>query len=138
MTPDTKEEKQTSSQLKTGRRKASVARVMIKAGTGKITVNGRDYMEYFPRTFLQIFVREPFEVTQPKGKLDTVARVNGGGIAGQAGALRHGMARALLADDLNRRLPLRQAGFLTRDSRTKERKKYGQKGARKRFQWTKR
>jgi small subunit ribosomal protein S9 len=138
MTPDTQEEKKTDSPLRTGRRKNSVARVALKPGTGRITVNGRDYADYFPRMSLQILIREPFEVTQTKEKFDCVARVAGGGIAGQAGALRHGMARALLAEDVNFRLALRQAGFLTRDPRAKERKKYGLKGARKRFQWTKR
>lgn len=110
----------------------------LKPGTGQITVNGRNFKDYFPRLSLQTSVQEPFEVTQTKERFDCVALVAGGGISGQAGALRHGLARALLVQDESFRPTLRKAGFLTRDARTKERKKYGQKGARKRFQWTKR
>ncbi len=124
--------------LISGRRKRAVAKVNLKPGTGKMFVNGRPAEEYFPRLSLQIMVREPFAVTQTAQKFDCVARVSGGGIAGQAGALRHGLAKALCVTDETHRPALRKSGFLTRDSRVRERKKYGQKGARKRFQWTKR
>ncbi len=124
--------------LVTGRRKEAVARVQLKPGTGRVIVNGRKLEDYFPRLALQVLVRQPLEATQTIGRFDCVARIAGGGIAGQAGALRHGLARALSAADEGFRKILRSSGFLTRDSRTKERKKYGQKGARKRFQWTKR
>lgn len=110
----------------------------LKPGTGQITVNGRNFTDYFPRLSLQAHIREPLEATQSKERFDCVARIAGGGIAGQAGALRHGLARALVALDASMRPTLRRGGFLTRDPRTKERKKYGRKGARKRFQWTKR
>lgn len=124
--------------MATGRRKQAVARVQLKAGTGRILVNGRNLEEYFPRPSLQALIREPLKVTQTLGKFDCIARVAGGGIAGQAGALRHGLARALGATDENLRVQLRKTTLLTRDPRVRERKKYGQKGARKRFQWTKR
>lgn len=124
--------------LATGRRKEAVARVMLKAGTGRILINGRKLEEYFPRPSLQSWVREPLEVTQTASRFDCIARVAGGGISGQAGALRHGLARALLSADSSWKKALRSAHLLTRDARVKERKKYGQKGARKRFQWTKR
>ncbi len=124
--------------MATGRRKEAVARVQLKPGTGRIIVNGRDMEEYFPRISLQTLIREPFKATQTLGRFDCIAHVAGGGIAGQAGALRHGVARALSATDENLRLLLRKTSLLTRDSRVRERKKYGQKGARKRFQWTKR
>ena len=122
----------------TGRRKSAIARVILKPGTGRILVNGRTVEDYFPRLTLQTFVREPLVVTQVAAKFDCVARVNGGGLAGQAGAIRLGLARALCVVDETFRPLLRKSSFLTRDARVRERKKYGQKGARKRFQWTKR
>lgn len=124
--------------ITTGRRKEAVARVILKPGSGKITVNGKAMETYFPRLSLQTTIREPLAVTQTAQRFDCVARVEGGGIAGQADALRHGLARALVAAESATKPSLRKAGLLTRDPRTKERKKYGQKGARKRFQWTKR
>ena len=128
----------TTNTISAGRRKSAVARVYLKPGSGRITINGRTIENYFPRLSLQVYIREPLVATQTLEKFDTFARVNGGGLAGQAGAVRHGVARALLTADLALRPTLRKAGFLTRDSRVRERKKYGQKGARKRFQWTKR
>ncbi len=122
----------------TGRRKSAIARVILKPGTGRILVNGRTVEDYFPRLTLQTFVREPLVVTQVAAKFDCVARVTGGGLAGQAGAIRLGLARALCVVDETFRPLLRKSSFLTRDARVRERKKYGQKGARKRFQWTKR
>ncbi len=124
--------------LTTGKRKEAVAKVRLRPGKGMILVNGRTVEDYFPRITLQVMIREPFVATQTLGKFDCVARINGGGISGQAGALRHGVAKALLVTDESLRAVLRKAGLLTRDSRVRERKKYGQKGARKRFQWTKR
>ncbi len=124
--------------LTTGKRKEAVAKVRLRPGKGLFLVNGRTIENYFPRITLQTMIREPFLATQTIEKFDCVARVNGGGIAGQAGALRHGIAKALLTADESLKPVLRKAGFLTRDSRVRERKKYGQKGARKRFQWTKR
>lgn len=124
--------------LSTGRRKEAVAKVMLKPGTGQIRVNGRTLEGYFTRLSLQAIVKEPLTATQTEQKYDCVAQVLGGGVAGQAGALRHGLARALCQVDETLRPPLRKSGLLTRDPRSKERKKYGQKGARKRFQWTKR
>lgn len=124
--------------MSTGRRKEAVAQVKLKAGTGQILVNGRGLKDYFPRISLQVLVQEPLEATQTVGKYDCVAQVSGGGISGQAGALRHGLARALSTTDTSLRPILRKSGFLSRDPRSRERKKYGQKGARKRFQWTKR
>ncbi len=121
-----------------GRRKEAVAKVALKPGNGQILVNGRRMEEYFPRLALQALVREPFIATQTLQKFDCLARVAGGGLSGQAGALRHGLARALSQADQAFRPMLRKGGLLTRDPRAKERKKYGQKGARKRFQWTKR
>lgn len=122
----------------TGRRKSAIARVILKPGTGRILINGRTVEDYFPRLTLQTFVREPLVVTQVAAKFDCVARVAGGGLAGQAGAIRLGLARALCVVDETFRPLLRKSSFLTRDARVRERKKYGQKGARKRFQWTKR
>ena len=122
----------------TGRRKEAVARVQLKSGQGRMAVNGRSLEQYFPRPTLQMIIRQPFEATQTLNRYDCVAHVHGGGLSGQAGALRHGIARALSQADQTLRVTLRKAGFLTRDPRAKERKKYGQKGARKRFQWTKR
>ena len=124
--------------IATGRRKEAVAKIFLRPGSGRILVNGRSMEEYFPRPALQYLVREPLVLTQTLGKFDCVAKVSGGGQAGQAGALRHGLARALAQTDQVLRPTLRKSGLLTRDPRAKERKKYGQKGARKRFQWTKR
>ncbi|MBR3181427.1 MAG: 30S ribosomal protein S9 [Eggerthellaceae bacterium] len=121
----------------TGRRKNAIARVRLVPGTGKVTVNGREAMDYFGRQALIDSFMEPFKVTDTEGHFDVIARLNGGGIAGQAGALRHGISRALLeAGDY--RPELKKAGFLTRDPRMVERKKYGLKKARKRPQFSKR
>lgn len=122
----------------TGRRKRSLARVRLKAGSGKVSVNGRTVEEYFARETSTMLVKQPFEATETLDKFDVFAKVSGGGTSGQAGALRHGIARALLAYDPDLRAALRKGGFLTRDPRMKERKKYGQKGARARFQFSKR
>lgn len=124
--------------LGTGRRKTSVARVRLAVGSGKITVNGRAFETYFPTDTLRSTVTEPFSATETLGKYDARVNVAGGGQTGQAGAVRHGIARALLEADLNFRAVLKSEGLLTRDSRMKERKKYGQPGARKRFQFSKR
>ena len=123
----------------TGRRKSSVARVRIVPGTGVITVNGRDIDDYFGLETLKLVVRQPFNVTNTLGKFDVICKVNGGGISGQAGAVRHGIARALTqADEAAYRPSLKKAGLLTRDPRMKERKKYGLKGARRAPQFSKR
>lgn len=122
----------------TGRRKESKARVFLLPGSGQITINKRSVDNYFPRETLRMVLREPLEITQTANKFDVVANVEGGGVSGQAGAVRLGIARALLKADSNFRSVLRNSGLLTRDPRMRERKKYGQKGARKRFQWTKR
>ncbi len=123
----------------TGRRKSSTARVHVfEGGTGNITINGRDIDEYFGLETLKMLVRQPFEVTGNDGKMDVEATVAGGGVTGQAGALRHGIARALLQVNPEYRTPLKQAGLLTRDPRMKERKKYGLKAARKAPQFSKR
>ena len=122
----------------TGRRKKSVARVRIYPGSGEITINGRSIDEYFGLETLKLIVNQPFGVTGTTGKFDIVANVTGGGISGQAGAIRHGVARALLAADANYRPALKAAGFLTRDPRMKERKKYGLKAARRAPQFSKR
>lgn len=122
----------------TGRRKSSVARVRLYPGTGKITINDRDIDDYFGLETLKLIVRQPFEVTELTGKFDLVCRVEGGGVSGQAGAIRHGAARALLEYDPALRPALKKAGFLTRDQRMKERKKPGLKGARKAPQFSKR
>jgi len=125
--------------LGTGRRKSSVARVRLLPGTGKVTVNKKDLNDYFPTELLKQEVVRPFSVAGAEGKFDVIALVNGGGLTGQAGALRHGISRALLeADSEAYRAPLKAAGFLTRDSRMKERKKYGLKKARKASQFSKR
>jgi small subunit ribosomal protein S9 len=129
---------QTQEFLGTGRRKTSVARVRIAAGAGKITVNGRAFETYFPTDQLRGVVSAPLIRTDTATKYDVNVNVSGGGPAGQAGATRHGIARALLEVDINLRPVLKADGFLTRDSRMKERKKYGQPGARKRFQFSKR
>ena len=123
----------------TGRRKSSVARVhLFPNGTGKITVNGRDIEEYFGLETLKMVVRQPLNATNTLGKVDIVATVEGGGVSGQAGALRHGISRALLLVNPEFRPILKKAGFLTRDPRMKERKKYGLKGARRAPQFSKR
>jgi small subunit ribosomal protein S9 len=122
----------------TGKRKTSVARVRMKLGTGQILVNGRTLEEYFPRETLQLQARQPLEAANVSGTFDVHATLSGGGIAGQAGALRHGIARALEKTDGTLRPVLKRNGFLTRDARKKERKKYGQRGARARFQFSKR
>ena len=122
----------------TGRRKNSVARVRVYNGTGVITINGRDIDDYFGLETLKLIVRQPLAVAEADGKFDIVVRVGGGGVSGQAGAIRHGLARALLQYDENLRPALKKAGFLTRDPRMKERKKYGLKAARRAPQFSKR
>ena len=124
--------------LGTGRRKTAIARVRLAAGTGKITVNGRAFETYFPLDTLRSTVSLPLTVTATSDKLDVRINVVGGGPNGQAGAVRHGISRALLKFDANLRPALKAEGFLTRDPRMRERKKYGQPGARKRFQFSKR
>ena len=128
----------TTSQYATGKRKTAVARVWLTPGTGTITVNGRQADEYFPRETSRMIVRQSLELLELTERYDVKATVVGGGLSAQAEAMRHGIARALTAEDVERRRPLKRAGFLTRDDRKKERKKYGQPGARKRFQFSKR
>ena len=122
----------------TGKRKKSVARVRVYAGTGKITINNRDIDDYFGLETLKLVVRQPLALTGLTEKFDIVCTVAGGGVTGQAGAIRHGLSRALLQYDENLRPALKKAGFLTRDPRMKERKKYGLKGARRAPQFSKR
>ena len=122
----------------TGRRKHSVARVRVYNGTGKITINNRDIDDYFGLDTLKLIVRQPLVTTGTVGKVDIEATVSGGGVSGQAGAIRHGIARALIVVDENYRSALKAAGFLTRDPRMKERKKYGLKAARRAPQFSKR
>ena len=122
----------------TGRRKSSVARVRVYPGTGKITINDRDIDDYFGLETLKLIVRQPLELTGLTEKYDIICRVQGGGVTGQAGAIRHGLSRALLQADESLRSALKKAGFLTRDPRMKERKKYGLKGARRAPQFSKR
>ena len=122
----------------TGRRKSSVARVRIVPGTGKITVNGRDIDDFFGLETLKVIVRQPLVATDTLGKYDVIAKVTGGGFTGQAGAIRHGLSRALLTVEEEYRATLKAAGFLTRDPRMKERKKYGLKAARRAPQFSKR
>jgi small subunit ribosomal protein S9 len=123
----------------TGKRKTSVARVHLRPGTGEMKLNDRTLEEYFGgHEALKMLVRQPFAVTETIERFDVLATLDGGGVAAQAGALRHGISRALCVYDQELRLKLKKAGFLTRDSRQKERKKYGQKGARRRFQFSKR
>jgi len=124
--------------LGTGRRKRSVARVFLRPGQGDIRVNGRRFDNYFPTETARIVVRQPLLVTETADKFDVKILTHGGGMAGQAGAARLGLARALVGFDAELRKKLKQLGFLTRDARQHERKKYGQKGARKRFQYSKR
>ncbi len=121
-----------------GRRKESVARVQLLPGKGIIIVNDQPYEKYFLRETDRIIIKQPLNMTNVLDKYDVTANINGGGLSGQAGALRHGISRALVLAQPELRDLLRKNGFLTRDPRMKERKKYGQKGARKRFQWTKR
>jgi small subunit ribosomal protein S9 len=122
----------------TGRRKTAVARTRLYKGNGRILINNRPYEEYFPRPTLRVIVRQALALTRTDGKFDVKVNVCGGGITGQAEAVRHGIARALLNVDPELRGTLKKAGLLTRDSREKERKKYGQRGARARFQYSKR
>ena len=122
----------------TGRRKSSVARVRVYSGTGKITINDRDIDDYFGLETLKLIARQPLALTGTNDKFDIVCRVSGGGVTGQAGAIRHGLSRALLQYDAELRGTLKKAGFLTRDPRMKERKKYGLKGARRAPQFSKR
>ena len=130
--------KTTNEFLGTGRRKTAIARVRLATGSGTITVNGRTFENYFPLDTLRSTVSQPLTVTGTADKLDVRVNVTGGGPNGQAGATRHGIARALLKFDANLRPALKAEGFLTRDPRERERKKYGQPGARKRFQFSKR
>jgi small subunit ribosomal protein S9 len=125
-------------QYGTGKRKRAIARVFLKKGEGAITVNGRTLEDYFPRETSRMIVRQAFEVSEKVGQFDVYATTNGGGVAAQAEAIRHGISRALLNVDAALRPPLKHAGLLTRDSREKERKKPGQPGARKKFQFSKR
>jgi len=122
----------------TGRRKSATARVFIRPGSGEITVNKRKFDDYFPNETHRMIIRQPLHLTDSVGKYDVHVNVDGGGIAGQAGAVRHGLTRALIELNPEFRLRLKKAGFVSRDPRAKERKKYGQKGARKRFQFSKR
>jgi small subunit ribosomal protein S9 len=122
----------------TGRRKTAQARVFLRPGSGQVTINGRDFENFFPNRVLRMVVRQPLLVTETDEKFDIYATVIGGGASGQAGAMRHGIARALLDFNSELRGRLKTAGLLTRDPRKKERKKYGQKGARARFQFSKR
>ncbi|HUH08279.1 MAG TPA: 30S ribosomal protein S9 [Egibacteraceae bacterium] len=127
-----------ASKTYTGRRKTSVARVRLVAGTGQFKLNGRPLEDYFPVETVRALVLEPFQVTETEGAFDVIARIHGGGVTGQAGALRHGIARALEGEDSELRPPLKKAGLLTRDARKTERKKYGLKKARKAPQYSKR
>ncbi len=122
----------------TGRRKTSTARVYLRPGSGEIIVNRRGFETYFPNEALRMIIRQPLSLTDTAGKFDILVNVDGGGTAGQAGAVRHGITRALMEFNADLRPTLKKAGLVTRDPRQKERKKYGQKGARKRFQFSKR
>ncbi len=122
----------------TGRRKTSTARVYLRPGTGNIVINRKEFAVYFPNQALRMVIRQPLTLTDTASKFDIVVNVAGGGPAGQAGAVRHGITRALMEFNADLRPTLKQAGLVTRDPRIKERKKYGQKGARKRFQFSKR
>ncbi len=122
----------------TGRRKTSTARVFLRPGAGKFVVNDKPFDDYFPNEMLKMIIRQPLAITETSDKFDVLVTVAGGGPSGQAGALRHGIARALVAFNPELRPKLKQAGFLTRDPREVERKKYGRPGARKRFQFSKR
>jgi len=125
-------------QYATGKRKNAIARVWLKAGSGNIVVNNRPLDVYFGRPTSRMLIMQPFELTQTAGRFDLVVNVQGGGLSGQAGAIKHGISKALLAVDPSYRSTLKAAGFLTRDSRIKERKKYGRRGARASFQFSKR
>jgi len=122
----------------TGRRKTSTARVYLRPGSGEIQVNKKNFDQYFPNQALRMVIRQPLQLTETASKFDILVNVAGGGPAGQAGAIRHGITRALMEFNAELRPTLKQAGLVTRDPRIKERKKYGQKGARKRFQFSKR
>ncbi|MBW2186911.1 MAG: 30S ribosomal protein S9 [Desulfuromonadales bacterium C00003068] len=122
----------------TGKRKTSIARLWMQAGTGNITVNKKDYNDFFGRETSKMIIRQPLELTENMGKFDIFVNVCGGGPSGQAGAIKHGITKALLAYDVSLRGVLKKAGFVTRDSRIKERKKYGRAGARRSFQFSKR
>ena len=122
----------------TGKRKTSIARVWLKAGEGKILINKKGADDYLGRETLKMIIQQPFEVTGTAGQFDVRVNVNGGGVSGQAGAIKHGISRALLQVSDEYRKPLKKAGYLTRDAREVERKKYGQRGARARFQFSKR
>jgi small subunit ribosomal protein S9 len=122
----------------TGRRKSSTARVYLRPGAGQVMINRKAFEQYFPNETLRMVIRQPLQLTETANKFDIVVNVAGGGPAGQAGAIRHGITRALIEFNADLRPPLKQAGLITRDPRAKERKKYGQKGARKRFQFSKR
>ena len=122
----------------TGRRKSAVARVRVRSGKGKIVINGKDYEQYFPTVDMRNLVLGPLQATETQGQFDVFANVKGGDPIGQAGAVRLGIARCLKIDDDSRDAALREGGFLTRDARMKERKKYGQRGARRKFQFSKR
>jgi small subunit ribosomal protein S9 len=122
----------------TGRRKTSVARVWLEPGKGTFEINNRSLDDFFGRETLEMIVNQPFEVTDTRGMFDVYATVRGGGVSGQAGAIKHGIAKALLEVQPERRETLKKAGFLTRDPRVKERKKYGRRGARASFQYSKR
>ncbi|HKO61994.1 MAG TPA: 30S ribosomal protein S9 [Pyrinomonadaceae bacterium] len=122
----------------TGRRKTSTARVYLRSGGGDVLINRKPFDQYFPNETLRMIIRQPLQLTETTAKFDILINVRGGGPAGQAGAIRHGITRALLEYNADLRPALKQAGLITRDPRIKERKKYGQKGARKRFQFSKR
>jgi len=122
----------------TGRRKTSTARVYLRPGAGEVKINRKAFEQYFPNEPLRMIIRQPLQLTETSNKFDILVNVDGGGPAGQAGAIRHGITRALLEFNSDLRRALKQAGLITRDPRIKERKKYGQKGARKRFQFSKR
>jgi small subunit ribosomal protein S9 len=122
----------------TGKRKDSVARVWLKPGSGKLTVNGREFERYFARPTLRLIINQPFEVAERENQYDVVCTVKGGGLSGQAGAVRHGISKALTYYEPNLRPVLKQGGFLTRDARVVERKKYGRRKARRSFQFSKR
>ncbi len=124
--------------LTTGRRKKSVARIKLVKGNGKLVINGKEPMDYLQRESLEMMIKQPLEATETTSTVDISANVRGGGVTGQAGAIRHGIARALVEFDQSNRSVLKKNGFLTRDSRMVERKKYGQRGARRKFQFSKR
>ena len=124
--------------IATGRRKNSIARVRLMTGEGKVTVNGRPFNAYFPRESNRLIIMQPLETAKADKNLDIFVNVNGGGLSGQAGAIKQGIARALVKMDATLKADIKKAGFLTRDSRMRERKKYGRKRARRRFQFTKR